>query len=152
MYPSSMVILILYYNLIFKQNYYCTDIKYLYLTCSIYYSVIKYLDLRNVKKFKFKLPFCLYWLPHRWQHIRNGGDGSHNYSYNYASIGVLSVQQLAVSQLLWWRKVVRCEFVSVFRRNALYNIVSVTSSFTYLNIQIKISVLFLVNEAQVAAH
>jgi hypothetical protein len=48
-----MVILILYYNLInFCMNY-CTDIMYLYLTCSISYGVNLYWDLGNVNKFKF---------------------------------------------------------------------------------------------------
>jgi hypothetical protein len=34
-----------------KQNYFCTEIMYLYLTCSISYGVNLYLDLQNVNKF-----------------------------------------------------------------------------------------------------
>jgi hypothetical protein len=37
-----------------KDVHRCTDIMYLYLTCSISYGVNLYLDLQNVNKFKFK--------------------------------------------------------------------------------------------------
>lgn len=42
-------------------------------------------------------------------------------------------------------------FFATCGRNVLFNTVSVTSSFTYVNIQIQIAVLFLENDAKVAA-
>jgi hypothetical protein len=59
MYPISMVILILYYNLINFCINYCTHIMYLYLNCSISYGVNLYLDLQNVNKYKFTLCCCV---------------------------------------------------------------------------------------------
>jgi hypothetical protein len=43
---------VLYYELFnLKKKRYCTDIMYLYLTCSISYGVNLYLDLRNINIF-----------------------------------------------------------------------------------------------------
>jgi hypothetical protein len=44
---------------LFKQNYYCTDIMYLYLICSITYGVNLYLDLQNIDK--------LNWIELNWK-------------------------------------------------------------------------------------
>jgi hypothetical protein len=52
MYQIIVVILLLYYNVNnFQAKPHCTDIMYLYLTCSTSFGVNQYLDIWNGNKF-----------------------------------------------------------------------------------------------------